>query len=72
MLKKLYGLDLPGPEGLSENKISNSLDIIRQCDRIITMEKGQIIESGTHATLLAEGGRYAALHKRQSGFGDAL
>ena len=59
-------------EGRTVIIIAHRLSAIRQCDRIITMEKGQIIESGTHATLLAEGGRYAALHKRQAGFGDAL
>ncbi len=47
--------------------IAHRLSAIRQCDSIITLEAGQIVERGTHAELLREGGRYADLHRRQSG-----
>lgn len=47
--------------------IAHRLSAIRQCDRIITLEKGKIVESGTHESLLQSNGRYADLHKRQSG-----
>ncbi len=47
--------------------IAHRLSAVRQCDRIITIERGTITEMGTHATLLAAGGRYADLHRRQSG-----
>ncbi len=56
-------------EGRTVIIIAHRLSAIRQCDRIIAMEKGRIVEEGNHASLLAIGGRYAALHARQSGFG---
>ncbi|HIW91151.1 MAG TPA: ABC transporter ATP-binding protein/permease [Candidatus Corynebacterium avicola] len=36
------------------------------CDRIILMEQGRIVEAGPHDTLVAAGGRYAALWKAWS------
>jgi len=47
--------------------IAHRLSAIRQCDSIITLEAGHIVERGSHAELLAAGGRYADLHRRQSG-----
>jgi ATP-binding cassette, subfamily B, bacterial HlyB/CyaB len=49
--------------------IAHRLSAIRQCDRIITLEHGKIIEEGTHDALLQAGGRYADLHRRQTGVG---
>lgn len=48
--------------------IAHRLSAVRQCDRIIVMEQGRIVESGSHDALLAVGGRYADLHARQLGF----
>lgn len=45
--------------------IAHRLSTIRQADRIIVMEKGQIIEQGTHEELLALGGHYRNLSDRQ-------
>lgn len=45
--------------------IAHRLSTIRQADRIIVMEKGQIIEQGTHEELLAHGGHYRNLSERQ-------
>ena len=39
----------------------------RPRDRIIALESGRIVEQGTHSSLLAAGGRYAELHRRQMG-----
>jgi subfamily B ATP-binding cassette protein HlyB/CyaB len=47
--------------------IAHRLSAVRQCDRIIALEQGQIIERGTHDELLRAGGRYADLHRRQTG-----
>ena len=41
--------------------IAHRLSTLRGVDRIVTIEKGQIIEDGTHDSLLAAGGRYARL-----------
>ena len=40
-------------------------DTIERANRIIVMDEGRIVESGTHAALLAAGGVYAALHRMQ-------
>jgi subfamily B ATP-binding cassette protein HlyB/CyaB len=47
--------------------IAHRLSAIRQCDSIIALEAGMIVERGSHAELLAANGRYADLHRRQSG-----
>ncbi len=51
--------------------IAHRLSAVRQCDRIVALESGRIVEEGTHASLLAAGGRYADLHRRQTGFAAA-
>jgi subfamily B ATP-binding cassette protein HlyB/CyaB len=47
--------------------IAHRLSAIRQCDSIIALERGVIVEAGTHDELLLAGGRYAELHRRQMG-----
>ena len=51
--------------------ISHRLTTIRSADRILTIERGRLIEDGTHQELLKQGGRYAALYRLQSGEPDA-
>ncbi|KEQ13252.1 lipid transporter ATP-binding/permease [Endozoicomonas montiporae] len=45
--------------------IAHRLSTIENADRILVMDKGQIVETGNHAELLAKGGHYAKLHKLQ-------
>ncbi len=46
--------------------IAHRLSTIKDCDQIFVMEKGQIIESGTHEELKLLGGKYALLASQQS------
>jgi subfamily B ATP-binding cassette protein MsbA len=45
--------------------IAHRLSTIERASRIIVLDDGRIVESGTHAALLAAGGVYAALHRMQ-------
>jgi subfamily B ATP-binding cassette protein HlyB/CyaB len=47
--------------------IAHRLSAVRQADRIVTLERGRITESGTHVKLLAQRGRYASLYAKQMG-----
>ncbi len=47
--------------------IAHRLSTVRAADLILVVEGGRIAERGTHATLLAAGGRYAQLYRTQFG-----
>ncbi|MCQ2590618.1 MAG: ABC transporter ATP-binding protein/permease [Treponema sp.] len=47
--------------------ISHRLSTTRDADRILMLEKGRIIEEGTHESLLAKNGKYAAMWNAQAG-----
>ncbi len=47
--------------------IAHRLSAVRDCNRIVTVEAGEVTEMGDHATLVKAGGRYAQLYTKQMG-----
>ena len=59
----LYGM----MQGKTVIAIAHRLSTIAQMDRILVMDQGHVVEQGSHADLLAQGGLYAQFWARQSG-----
>jgi subfamily B ATP-binding cassette protein HlyB/CyaB len=47
--------------------IAHRLSTVRRTDRIITIDRGRLVEDGTHDELINTGGRYASLYRLQAG-----
>jgi subfamily B ATP-binding cassette protein HlyB/CyaB len=47
--------------------IAHRLSTVRRADRIMTIDRGRLVEDGTHEELVNTGGRYASLHRLQAG-----
>ena len=54
-------------EGRTVIAIAHRLSTISRMDRLVVLDRGRIVEEGSHEQLLAHGGAYAALWRRQSG-----
>ena len=55
---------------LTKNKtciiVSNRISDIKDCDKIIVLEQGEIVEQGTHQTLLKTNGKYQEFYQNQA------
>jgi subfamily B ATP-binding cassette protein HlyB/CyaB len=47
--------------------IAHRLSTVRRTDRLITIDRGRLVEDGTHDDLVKAGGRYASLYRLQAG-----
>jgi ATP-binding cassette subfamily B multidrug efflux pump len=54
-------------EGRTTLAVAHRLSTIAALDRLVVMDRGRIVEQGSHRQLLENGGLYAALWQRQSG-----
>ena len=51
--------------GITRIVIAHRLSTVQEADRIFVMEEGRIVERGRYDALMAEGGAFAALARRQ-------
>jgi ATP-binding cassette, subfamily B, bacterial HlyB/CyaB len=57
-------------EGRTVFVIAHRLSAVRQANRIMTIDRGRVVEDGTHDELIRSNGRYANLHLLQAGAND--
>jgi ATP-binding cassette, subfamily B, bacterial HlyB/CyaB len=60
-------LDYESKRVIQQSDIAHRPSTVRRSDRIIAIDRGRLVEDGTHDQLIATGGRYATLHRIQVG-----
>lgn len=61
VLRALFGL----AEGRTCLVVAHRLSTAAQCDKIVVLDHGRIVETGSHSELLEKGGQYASLWNKQ-------
>lgn len=61
MLKRVMRLGLAVDRAVLV--VAHRTSAIERAGRVVMIERGSVVEHGTHAELLAAGGRYAAMHR---------
>nr|MDP9122654.1 ABC transporter ATP-binding protein [Acidobacteriota bacterium] len=56
----------PTPEGRITLLVSHRFSTVRMADFIVVLDGARLVESGTHESLLAQGGQYADLYRIQA------
>ena len=59
-------------EGRTVIAIAHRLSTVRDADQIVVLDRGRIVERGTHDELLALGGRYSSLVARDADVGEVV
>src|SRR5262249_37388881 len=52
--------------------IAHRLSTVRIADRILTLDRGRLVEEGSHEDLIRSAGRYASLYKLQAGIHEVV
>ncbi|MEV5963179.1 ABC transporter ATP-binding protein [Kribbella sp. NPDC051952] len=65
--RELERASIAATEGRTTLVVAHRLTQAQQADRIVVLDHGRVVESGTHESLLATGGRYAQLWRSWSG-----
>jgi ABC-type multidrug transport system fused ATPase/permease subunit len=63
---EIFGRILAATRGATTILISHRFSTVRHADRICVLERGQVVELGTHEELMAAGGRYKTMFELQA------